>query len=247
MYICNPPTPKQCEINSILSLRETLQMYCHVPGLPSACGNHCRSTVVFLVGPGWSWFVLVGPQLVRNTADPLSCSWLVLVGPGWSWLVLSLCEHSRASFGCAALRSLQRSVGSDFARPIRTPVRCTCYFGGTSRRVLKCVHNDCAPHSKLSLYSTCVSWLRVGNLVAHSCGSLFWLRSVVFLACANGLWRDDGRCGWRRCCWHLVAGQDASVRGESCGGEGKFHSKASWRSSFTSLLCVPFRSVCSRS
>ena len=87
MYICNPPTPKQCEINSILSLRETLQMYCHVPGLPSACGNHCRSTVVFLVGP----------QPVGNTADPLSCSWLVLS----LWQILQIhCHVPALSSAC---------------------------------------------------------------------------------------------------------------------------------------------------
>ena len=64
---CNPLSYSR----QILSLLEKMQIHWRAPGWFSACGKHCKSIVVFSAGP----------LLVGNTADPLSCFWLVLSFP----------------------------------------------------------------------------------------------------------------------------------------------------------------------
>ena len=58
----------------VLNLCESLQIHCHILGTCPVCGTHCPSTVVFLVGP----------QLVRIIADPLSYSRHVFCLPFFS-------------------------------------------------------------------------------------------------------------------------------------------------------------------
>ena len=69
-FTCNPLSYSR----QILCLWEKMQIHWRAPGWFSACGRHCKSIVVFSAGP----------LLVGNTANPLSCFWLVLSFPWFS-------------------------------------------------------------------------------------------------------------------------------------------------------------------